>query len=740
MRALDYEIELKALIDQSIDIERKDPKKSLEFGLEAHELAKKLQNEDFIGRSLFRIGRSYWLLSEYEEAFKHLMLAYAISDKIKDNDLKTHILNAIGNVNYDLGSYNEGLNFYMKALRMAEDNRLILMRSSILNNIGEIYKALESYDEALKYYFESLNLSREHHLEKVEAISLLNVAKIYYFKEDYELAQEYNHLALEKCIRLVHKIGEYSIYYQLGQVNEALGQKVEALDYYEKSKKLCFETGERKYLIQILKTMGRYYIKEKEYEASKALLLDALEIARGLNIKSFIPGILYELGNNYEMRGEFEKSSEYYKEYFNFQKDYEKKEIDLKLSALTKQFEIEKSQSENEIFRLRNVELKAKNDEIRKKSLALENSYNQIKTISKIGRDITSTQKLDEILNKVYLNIDNIVDASVFGIGLINDTGDRINFSLFVENGTKVPFFYERTDHENSFAAWVVKNKQEILINDLEKDYFRYVDTIYNRDLTSEPKSMIFVPLLIKDKCIGVMTVQSYILNNYSQMDIETIKALGSYVAIAINNSKKSEALNREIIEKEIAQENLKIAYDKLKGLSSIDGLTEIPNRRNFDNTIRTSYRKAVEEKGAISMLLLDIDYFKNYNDNYGHLSGDEVIKQVARTLKSLSIIKGVHVSRYGGEEFAIIASSTAFSAGKELGEQLLQMIRSLQLKHEYSKAAPHITISVGMVTAKPKSLDSITAFVESVDAHLYKAKEQGRDRMVAGYFKEVVR
>ena len=167
-----------------------------------------------------------------------------------------------------------------------------------------------------------------------------------------------------------------------------------------------------------------------------------------------------------------------------------------------------------------------------------------------------------------------------------------------------------------------------------------------------------------------------------------------------------------------------------LESLSSQDGLTGIPNRRNFDKFIKVNWKNSFREQQPLSLIMIDIDYFKVYNDNYGHLHGDYCLILVAKTLVS-NIKRPIDlVARYGGEEFIAILPNTDKEGALFVAERMRKSIEKLAIKHEHSSVADCVTISLGVADIIPKPSDSIADFIHSVDNALYLAKQEGRNRV----------
>jgi two-component system chemotaxis family response regulator WspR len=144
-------------------------------------------------------------------------------------------------------------------------------------------------------------------------------------------------------------------------------------------------------------------------------------------------------------------------------------------------------------------------------------------------------------------------------------------------------------------------------------------------------------------------------------------------------------------------QKQLQQTNNELKRLSSLDGLTGIANRRTFDERVEQEWQRAYREKSQLSLILIDIDYFKAYNDSNGHLMGDDCLKQVAQTLKNTATRPADLAARYGGEEFAIIAPQTDCQGAVNLAEKIQKAIHQLNIKHSESAVSDRITVSIGI-------------------------------------------
>ncbi|WP_167730477.1 diguanylate cyclase [Terasakiella sp. SH-1] len=171
--------------------------------------------------------------------------------------------------------------------------------------------------------------------------------------------------------------------------------------------------------------------------------------------------------------------------------------------------------------------------------------------------------------------------------------------------------------------------------------------------------------------------------------------------------------------------------HEILQGISNTDALTQIPNRRRFDDFYETSWEQAVQSGGELSLILIDIDYFKLYNDKYGHAQGDETLKTVAQTLQQVVHRSSDLVARYGGEEFVCVLPNTNQEGAQAVAQQLHRRVGELKIEHSPSMVSDYISVSLGVGHIAPDHDSSLKQFFKSVDDRLYRAKRSGRNQII---------
>ncbi len=175
-------------------------------------------------------------------------------------------------------------------------------------------------------------------------------------------------------------------------------------------------------------------------------------------------------------------------------------------------------------------------------------------------------------------------------------------------------------------------------------------------------------------------------------------------------------------------QSQLRTANQSLRELSYVDSLTSVANRRHFDEFIRQEWARGVRNKTPLSLLMVDIDSFKSYNDNYGHQAGDEALRRVAAELSRAVRRQVDFLARYGGEEFVVVLPNTTAKGATRVAEKLRSSVQALHIPHAYSGVASVLTISIGVASEQPNELGPIGHLVDSADRALYRAKQRGKN------------
>jgi diguanylate cyclase (GGDEF)-like protein len=278
-------------------------------------------------------------------------------------------------------------------------------------------------------------------------------------------------------------------------------------------------------------------------------------------------------------------------------------------------------------------------------------------------------------------------------------------------------------------TGWVAEHGKSILLGDVTTDS-RYLAVRANI------RSELCVPIRIDDRVIGVLNVESTRANAYAADDQRLLEIVATQIGMAI----RLDSMRREAqavagnIEALVASRTHDLSAENvtLQRMVTIDALTEIGNRRGFDDVLALELRRAWRTSTPLSLLLLDVDCFKAYNDGYGHVAGDACLKRLAKSLALTVSRAGDYIARYGGEEFAVILPNTDAVHAMQVGERIQLRIAAENIPHARSTVAAHVTLSIGMATLAPRTQSLVPAdIVVPADKALYQAKAAGRNRIV---------
>lgn len=269
------------------------------------------------------------------------------------------------------------------------------------------------------------------------------------------------------------------------------------------------------------------------------------------------------------------------------------------------------------------------------------------------------------------------------------------------------------------FGANLIQPYQQGRINGIEDIYNANVKQCYLNLLAQfQVRANLVVPILQGEELWGLLIAHHCKdARKWQDLEIDLLKQLATQVAIAIQQAELYQKLEK--------------ANQELQRLASLDGLTQLANRRRFDEYLTQEWERLLLEHAPLSLILCDVDCFKLYNDTYGHVAGDLCLQQVASAIRDVVRRPIDLVARYGGEEFAVILPNTTDVGAALVAKAILEKIRSLCLTHAASWVKEYVTLSLGVATTFPQWEFSPEQLIAIADNALYQAKRQGRDRFL---------
>lgn len=297
-----------------------------------------------------------------------------------------------------------------------------------------------------------------------------------------------------------------------------------------------------------------------------------------------------------------------------------------------------------------------------------------------------------------------------------------------VEPLLRNPLFKNFSYQKQGFTRWNDELSSGSIINDVVKKCPESERKILEKN---EVQSLLVVPIFIHKVYWGFIGFDDCIkARRWSKNERMIISVAASGIGGAIERKQREVDLQNALIEKQTSEQKLKETNEILKRYTSVDGLTGIANRRYFDSELEQEWNKAVKHKHKLSLIMLDIDFFKNYNDNYGHLNGDECLKQVAEAADTIAQKFGSIAARYGGEEFVVLLPIIEREEVLKIAEFIRDAIEALAIPHTASEIKDIVTVSVGVSSCYPVITMKPTDLIQSADKALYDAKKAGRNRV----------
>jgi len=323
--------------------------------------------------------------------------------------------------------------------------------------------------------------------------------------------------------------------------------------------------------------------------------------------------------------------------------------------------------------------------------------------INQVVQAVNSTLDFDNVAGSVMKALKGIFEFDVMSILLIDETQQKLE--IHRAYGDVIQEIHIEQYKKNKMSL-IAKNSVNTYVIEKNK-HFYFTDLSSETEMLAADRSIweilpfmsgLFLPLKVQNKIIGAIDFfrisTTFVL---TEDNIQRIQQYVSHIAAAINNARMSE----EII---TAKKNVEIVNKKLEKLANLDGLTQIANRRYFDQILYHEWRRAIRTETTLSAIMIDIDFFKKYNDHYGHPSGDECLRSVAKTLSESLRRPQDLIARYGGEEFIALLPDTDIAGALIIGEKMRLNVKGLGITHSLSFVADVVTISAGIANIVPKT------------------------------------
>ena len=333
---------------------------------------------------------------------------------------------------------------------------------------------------------------------------------------------------------------------------------------------------------------------------------------------------------------------------------------------------------------------------------AMRARIERLEIINEFARKIGASLEAEQVVNIVNAALQKAIDADSYYLGILE--GDHLALNLFYDEGEY--FSNLKLPIDGTLSGWVIEHQKPLFMPDLrhEADLEGVKLVIVGQERTS--LSWMGVPM-ITAHMKGILAVASYRPNAFNRTDMELLENLGQQAALALDNA---------------------YHHDKVEKQARLDSLTQIYNHGYFLELLKTEAGRAEITGSSMCLIMLDIDHFKQYNDNYGHLAGDQVLIEITKII-TCHIHPTDSVGRWGGEEFGVLFPNTTGLQVHNIARRIQEKVNKMKLTSTDGRLLPLPTVSQG-IAVYPDEMDDIIKLVDLADQRLYIAKERGRNQI----------
>ncbi|MDD4780249.1 MAG: GGDEF domain-containing protein [Tissierellia bacterium] len=628
----------------------------------------------------YYLGWHYMVILEYDKAVKSFFRSKEVFEEINDKKGLIYACNGLTNVYCEIGQFKLANEWGIKGINLCEETKEKEPLAMLLINTGINYIQMKNFYESKEIFntikmmdfklFDSQILSCKLALAEIE-INIGNpCVALKYLNETLDLESDEE---LSGSICETYKLKGMA-YFKLEEYNVAEKEFIKSYDLSN----LCGYINQK---CSVMVEWSKLYLAVGRYDVAIELLEEVVKISKSKDFNILLRESYHILYTIYKKNNHIENALYYLEEYICI----DDKMYDYEQNHLIAKMNIKNSKKEADLYKL---------------------LYDKTELLSSIGQKITSSLDLNSIIETISEEIDKVINADIFGISFYNNDKQEGTYYFFNQNnGTKniVPF---NIDENNTFSSLCIKNKENIIVNNKEVDSAKYNVVLDKKYIGKKEKSMLYTPLIIKENVIGVITVQSYFENTFTKNDLDTLKIIASYSAIAIHNA---------------------LSYKRVEEIAIYDNMTGFLTRFEIIRLGELVYKKYKDDNKGFSIIMIDIDDFKLINDTYGHVKGDKAINMVTESI-SKCIRTTDYIGRYGGDEFLLICPGLKLCDAVEIAERIRRTI-SKEIYVIDEGILINITLSLGVYEFSKYDLSFIDG-VQKADKRLYKAKRDSKNKV----------
>lgn len=622
--------------------------------------------------------------TQYDIAVIDFLKSYELFDNIKDKEGIVYACNGLTNVYCQIGQLNLANEWGLKGITLAEEINNESALVTLLLNTGINYIQMQHFDKASEI-LNSMKLLNYELTDQQRISWLLAMAEIEIHIGDSMKSLTY----IEEASTTEEKSNIISEVSEIHKLKGMAYKKLMEYDIAENEFVMSCSYAEQQNLIYekccSMVEWANLCVKVGRSQEAVDKLNEAARICSSKDINVLLKEIYFRLYKIYKELSLTEKALEFLEKYKVIDDEmynYEQNQLIAKVS-------IKNARREVEQYKL---------------------LYDRTELLSNIGQKIISNLNINSIIDIINQEINKLIETDYFGIAVYDKEKDQISYHFA---GMDEKLFesvkFSNVDY-STFAGYCIKTKRDIVLGNVSREYKKFI-SVFPRSLVgideTTLKSMIYTPMIINDKVVGAMTVQSMKENSYDKNDLNMLKILANYTAIAIENA---------------------ISFKKVEEIATYDQLTRFLSKHEIVKLGKLVYDKCKDNKIKFSAVMIDVDNFKMINDTYGHVYGDKAISLLSETI-TRSIRNTDYIGRYGGDEFLLICPDAGEHEAFEVAERIRKNVENSVFSiGEGINMSLTISLGVHQCATCDSSFDDV---IKRADKNLYFAKGSTKNKVV---------
>lgn len=613
--------------------------------------------------------------------------------------MQAHI--SVASIYCELGDNFESYHHYKQVLNNVSklDDRPLCQ---LFTNLGGFFLILRRYDKAVEYGYQAIDAARRGSHQTTHLIALVNtglaLGKLGRFSEGLPLLdsalEHANKLNSDRALAIAHG------YLADFLADSNLPQRVDATRHFEAASRHFSNIGQGYDSLFNDLRFAEHLINEKQYDRATVIEAEAAEAVARLDSDELLLRLEKLQISLSKQRG---CSQDLIRQFDSY------------VSELENQYQ--SSLTRESTLILQQVDKL----QLHQAGLVAQQVEENLDAITAIGQLISTSEDLDRVLAQVYAEVQSIFPADEFGIALYEPDTQQLNYRYFIGvNGKDEPVTYP-CDKVINFGSYAILNSSTVHLNSVTSE----VLLSYMPDSTEKQRqnaigdgstnSVLITPVKLGNEILGLLSVQHQETNQYHQHHRKLFEQLASLIAIALKNIKQREALQQ--------------SYARLKRISTTDPLTKVYNRHHLKSLVPKLVSSSAKQSLSLAIIIIDIDFYKSYNDSFGHFAGDHALVSVANALTSVFSGGNEHIFRYGGDEFLVLTQGNSAERTRAQLDILQSVIEGLGLPNPQSLCSDKLTLSIGAEHSCTISNDTkhFNRAFEKADNNLYQIKNDGR-------------